>query len=128
MDEGGWRVVEIGEGEGEGELDRRASAATSRRSNILSPVETSALYRRSSLFTPTRLVTETRLDGISPSFAPLTPDTLPASPVLKVALGLQVQCPFCLADLSGLMDEVRIYTPVHTPFPSFPPAQLTLCI
>jgi hypothetical protein len=98
---------------------------------VLDPKDLEALYRRSSFQPPSRLSSNdcaAWLTQVSPSFIPLSPGSLPTSPVLEdvdtlarkewedlfmqqAQRGLDVLCPFCSQRLSGFSFEVR--SPCH---------------
>jgi len=88
-DDGWWDVVEVVEeiGAGEKSLERRASTPTP--------------------FMPGKF--SSWLEQISPSYAPLTPDPVPGTPSISreawetqfLQPGMDVKCPFCLAELGG---------------------------
>ncbi|KAF2818779.1 hypothetical protein CC86DRAFT_432851 [Ophiobolus disseminans] len=111
-DDGGWDVVEVGVGEGEGGED-----AGGQDVEPFTPTYLEALYRRDSVPGLARVDTECAkwLEQVSPSFVPLSANTLPLdSPHADTLqeewenrflpheqLGMDFTCPFCSTSLAG---------------------------
>ncbi|KAH7073169.1 hypothetical protein FB567DRAFT_401970, partial [Paraphoma chrysanthemicola] len=112
-DDARWEVVEVVVNDDDSEHDQTQSS--SHRNEL------EALYRRSSIQLPSRLSTAACaawLDSVSPSFAPLSPGFVPASPEIEVneairkewerqflqpsLRGMDLSCPCCLLPL-GVM-------------------------
>jgi hypothetical protein len=117
-DDAFWDVVEIDD---DGNMLARAFDSTQEDVEMLDPSDLEALYRRPSTPFLARFSSQDTaawLQQISPSYAPLTPGSLPTSPVLEVVddevrkdweakflqpqqKGMDVTCPFCLDKLQG---------------------------
>ncbi|KAH7078646.1 hypothetical protein BKA63DRAFT_591302 [Paraphoma chrysanthemicola] len=117
-DDGRWEVVEVMASDNDSE--HAQTQASSRRGEV------NALYRRSSIQLPSRLSTAACtawLDTVSPSFAPLSPGSVAASPEPEVSeaireewerqflqpspRGMNLKCPFCLLPLGSMSFEAQ---------------------